>query len=216
MADTGFGASPQRQGNNELRTADGDAITSSPFATLTGYNISIFYILWYFFVTHWAVANYAAWVRFEDALLGDSPNPKLYLAAIIIGTALFWVVTGPMFFYSGKYKKGPRDGYKWLSIGIVISFLGQDTPMWLLDVSIYYWYGFQSVVQTITLLLRTLSFLLNATISWHIYMHRISKTLQQVFGKKTNDLRVIADREAVLRQREMEGKKPMGGGGGYN
>ena len=202
---------------DRLRNAEGDAITASPFATLTGYNVSIFYILWYFFVQHWNLANYVSWVRFNGVLLNNRPSPTLYLSAIVISEALYWLVSGPMFFYSAKYRKGRKDGYRWLSLGIVIQFLFADTPLWLLDIATFYFFGFQDVVQSIALILRSLSFLFNALISWHVYLHRMSKLLQQVFGRKSKDLQVIAEREAILRQRRAEGKK-IGDGGlsGYS
>lgn len=185
--------------------ATGNPVSASPFAIISNYNLSIFYIMWHLVVTHWNLANYVAWVRFNGPLLGDRPNERLYVAFVVISSVLFWLVCGPLFFYTAKYKKSTKDRNRYLGLGIGLAYIFADVPLWLLDVSIVYFHGFLSVVQVTALILRSISFFLNSFVAWHIYLHRITKYLHRLYGKSSGELRAQALRDATRAQRARDG-----------
>jgi hypothetical protein len=154
-----------------------DPIVNSPFALASTLNISIAYMLWYVIITHWNLANYVAWVRNNDALLGNYPSPKLYLAFVVLSEVLLWGVSGPLFFYAAKYRKSQKDRNYILFLGIAVFWLVSDVPLFAMDLAIIYYYDYQSVVQTTTMILRSISFFVGATLSWQMYVHRMSKFL---------------------------------------
>lgn len=154
-----------------------DPIVNSPFALASTVNVSIAYMLWYVIVTHWNLANYVAWVRHNEALIGDYPNPKLYLAFVVLSEVLLWGISGPLFFYAAKYRKSQKDRNTILFLGIAVFWLVSDVPLFAMDLSMIYYYQYQSVVQTTTMILRSISFFVGATLSWHMYVHRMTKFL---------------------------------------
>ena len=195
--------------DNQEREAD-NAVLSSPFSWIGTYNISIFYWLWYLFVTHWNLANYVAFARVNDTLLNGKPSAGLYLAMVIFAMLAFWLVGGPMLFYSIQYAKGQKKRLRWLSLGLVIMYVVTDIPLWICDMSIVYFYGWMVPVQTITWVLRSFSFLFQTVIVWHIYLHRMSKLLHQWLWSKRTDLAEIAARQikdAELVKRKAATKK---------
>lgn len=153
-------------------------IINSPFAYLTNINISIIYFLWYFLLTFWNLGNYVAWVRFNDTLLSGTPSSRIYLAFVVISTMLFVLFAGPTFLYTAKYRYGVKSRNKWLSLAIGLSFLLADVPLWVCDTAIWYFYGWQSISQGITFVLRSMSFFSNSLVAWIVYMYKMTKLLQ--------------------------------------
>jgi hypothetical protein len=185
------------QDRDEDVTHPDDPIVNSPFALSSTLNISIAYMLWYTIITHWSLANYVSWVRQNDTLLGNTPSPKLYLAFVVLSEVLLWGVSGPLFFYAAKYRKSQKDRNMILFIGIAVFWLVSDVPLFAMDLAIMYYYDFQSVVQTATMILRSISFFVGATLSWLMYVHRLSKFLNSRYES-------AEEQEMVAKQQQQE------------
>jgi hypothetical protein len=177
---------------------DRNATDLSPFRILTTYNVSIFYMLWYFMVCHWNLVNYVAWVQFNGDLLGNSPHPRLYLACVVIALFVFWVIGGFLLYRSAKYAKSDKDRFRYFSAGLGVLYLFTDVPLWICDIAIVFQQGFWNEIQGITLLLRTISFIANSVVAWHIYMHRMAKFLHTVVWAGRIDTREIAMKKMQL------------------
>lgn len=178
-----------------------DPLVHSPLQFFSSFNFPLFYLLWHLMITHWNLANYVAWVRFNDWLLLNRPNSSVYLAMVVISSIAFWLVCGPMFFYAAKYAKDSRRRNRFFTGGIVIMYLFADVPLWMCDMSIIFYVGFIDVGQGITFVLRSLSFLVNSYVTWNVYLHRLSKFLQvAVFGSIAGDQATIAKKEAEARK----------------
>ena len=74
--------------------------------------------------------------------------------------------------------------------------------------AIVYYHGFIDIVQMIAMILRFLSFFLNAFITWHIYMHRLTKYLHQLYDTP-KELKEIALKEEKVLERKRQGLKAM-------
>lgn len=189
---------------NALQGYHDDPIVNSPFALVTTLNVSIFTLFWYIAVTHWNLANYVSWVRYNGDVLGSKPSPQLYLTFCVISEIILWLVAGPLLFYTAKYRRGDKDRNKYLSIAVTIAVIGMDVPLWLLDLTIVYYHGMHSVVQVATLILRSLSFFFGCVIVWQIYLHRICKYLQSRYENK-DERRLIALAEDAAAMRKASG-----------
>jgi hypothetical protein len=168
----------------------------TPFVLLSTYNVGIFYLLWYAIVDAWNLGNHVAWVRFNDGLLDGKPPSQLYLALVILALVSYFLIGGVLFYRGAKYAKDDKERNRYMSLGVAVQYALTDVPLWLADISIFYFLGWQTEVQSITFMLRTISFLFNSIITWHIYMHRIVKFLHMRLWASRIDTREIALRKA--------------------
>jgi hypothetical protein len=179
-------------------------VDASPFMFISTYNVAIFYMLWYLVLNHWNLANHVAWVRFHTDLLNGRPPPQLYLTLVIIAEVVYFIVGGILLYRAAKYAKTDKERNRYLTGGIAVLYAFTDVPLWLADISIFYFLGWQSEVQSITFVLRSISFLGNSIVAWHIYMHRIVKFLHTRMWANRVDVRDIAMKKAkVIRAREL-------------
>lgn len=184
---------------------NGQAPELSPFSFLSTYNIGIFYMLWYAVVCHWNLANHVAWVRFNDTLLDGKPPPQLYLTFVVVGEVTYFIFGAILLFRSAKYAKTEKERWRYLSAGIVVMYLFTDVPMFLLDMTIVFFYGWIAVVQSTAWTLRTMSFMANTVVAWHIYLHRMTKFIHQRLWVGRMNARDIATRQqAALKLKELK------------
>ena len=148
----------------------------------SAFNTPLFYLVWYFFLTHWNLAAYVSWVRLNGDLIDNRPPTVVYLLMIIIAQVAFWLGGGPMFFYAAKYcvdgANGDRRRRRWLTRGIALMYILTDVPLWLCDMSIIYYNGHLFVVHSIAWALRLVSFFFGTVIVWYLYMYGLSNWLQ--------------------------------------
>jgi len=190
--------------SDTFRAFQDDPILYSPLALVTTVNVAFVYLLWYIAVTHWNVANYAAWVRFNGPLLGNTPSTQLYLGFVVLSEIVLWLVGGPLLFYAARYPKGRRHRNTYLGLAIALTWLGSDIPLFVLDVTIAYNYGLFAVVQVSALLLRGISFFAGGVVTWQMYLFYMSKILQRRY--ETNDeRRLLAEREELETARRAMG-----------
>ena len=179
-----------------------DPIVNSPFALVTSLNVSVFALLWYIALTHWNLSNYVAWVRYNSDLLNSQPPTQIYLAFVVLSEVILWVLSGPLFFYTAKYRRGQKDRNKYLSLGLLAAYLSSDVPFFILDLVIVYYHGIYSVVQTCTLILRCISFFFGSIAVWQIYLHRMTKYLQSRYQSRDEQRMVALKEEEEATRRE--------------
>jgi hypothetical protein len=150
------------------------------------------------------MANYVAWVRYNDALLDGQPPPQLYLAFVVISEVTLWTISGPLFFYTAKYRRGQRDRNKYLSFGLLAAYFTSDVPFFFLDISIVYFHGMFSVVQVTTIILRGISFFFGSVLVWQIYLHAITKYLHERYHTREEQ------RQVALREETEAAKRGLG------
>lgn len=190
--------------SDDLQGYRSDPVAQSPFALATTVNISLTYMIWYVVVTHWSLANYIAWVRYNDVLLGTSPSPKIYLAFVVLSEVLLWGLGGPLLFYAAKYRKSQKDRNRMLFLAILAFAILSDVPLFGMDIAIQYFHGFQSVVQTVTLILRSISFFVSMTLTWLMYVHRMVKFLQATYSD------IEEQRKLAIQQQEDADRRARG------
>lgn len=187
--------------------ANNKDVDSTPFAFVSTYNIGIFYVLWYFFLTEWNLVNYVAWVRFNADLLDGKPPTEFYLILCVLAHVAYWLIGGGLFIRAAKYATDNKDRNRYLTAGIATLYFLTDVPLWMADVTIFYFYGLQNEIPAIVFFLRSISFLFNSIVTWHIYMHRIVKFLHQRLWVGRVDVREIATRKAKdMRLKEIQAR----------
>lgn len=210
----GRGAVNQEDLSPYKKPPQNDPLVFSPLLFFSTYNFALFYLIWHLTLTHWNLANYVAWVRFNDGLLKDRPNSAVYLTMVVLSSMAYWLVGGPMFFYAAKYAKSVKRRNRFLAAGIVVMFAFADAPLWICDMSIVYYVGFIDVGQGITWALRSVSFVLNAFVTWQVYLHRICKLLHRVVYRVDADLPAIAKKQEEERRTAKDRRKKESGSGG--
>lgn len=199
--------SPAREFRDAGEVANGKDVDATPFAFVSTYNIGIFYVLWYFFLTQWNLVNYVAWVRFNSDLLDGKPPRELYLILCILAQVSYWFAGGFFFVRAAKYATDNKERNRYLTAGIATQYFLTDVPLWMADVSIFYFSGLPNEIPAIVFFLRSISFLFNSIVTWHIYMHRIVKFLHQRLWVGRVDAREIATRKAKdMRAKEFQAR----------
>jgi hypothetical protein len=119
---------------------------------------------------------------------------------------LLWALGGPLFFYASRYCKNTKSKVRVLFIALVCFFVFSDAPLFGLDVAIYYYYGQQSIVQMSSFILRLMSFFVNGTAVWFLWINRASKYLQERYDTKESRA-IIAQYHQQQRDRAERGLK---------
>ncbi|CUG89325.1 transmembrane protein, putative [Bodo saltans] len=127
------------------------------------------------------------------------PDDPIVNSPFALASTLFF-----FFFYAAKYRKSQKDRNMILFIGIAVFWLVSDVPLFAMDLAIMYYYEFQSVVQTATMILRSISFFVGATLSWLMYVHRLSKFLHSRYES-------AEEQEKVAKQQQEESMRAAKG-----
>eukprot|EP00754_Rhynchopus_humris_P037088 Rhum_TRINITY_DN19189_c0_g1::Rhum_TRINITY_DN19189_c0_g1_i1::g.169489::m.169489 len=153
----------------------------------------IFLMYWYGVCSIFSIVNYVKWVRFNETLLGRDLK-SAYFAFVFLTTLVYLFATGVCFLWAAKYcdqetKEGIKQRNRRVHQGMLFIYFLSDTPFFIMDLYIVYWYGWRDEVQGITFVLKMMSWMVGTFFVWFIYMWKVSKILH----KKTG-----ADREIQL------------------
>eukprot|EP01062_Namystynia_karyoxenos_P056407 TRINITY_DN47363_c0_g1_i1.p1 TRINITY_DN47363_c0_g1~~TRINITY_DN47363_c0_g1_i1.p1 ORF type:complete len:210 (+),score=37.63 TRINITY_DN47363_c0_g1_i1:97-726(+) len=150
-----------------------------------------------------SMANYNAWIRYEEPMLGAAVR-RSYQAFLVLYFVSFFTVSGACFYWAqmvlwnrskglskaatrpedrlaldGKAKSVARTR---VHVGIAFLWFAGDTPLFILSLHVIYIHGWIEVVQGIDFVVKLLSWIMGMTVVWFMYLWRISKVLHRHTG----------------------------------
>lgn len=147
----------------------GDFLNHVPFA--------LFLFLWYAVDVTISLINYVVWVQFEEGLVG-STYKNVYLSFVILGMIAFLIPSAVFFFLSCMRSASPKDTRNKLIVALVFVYLFSDFPLFILEFIAQWEYGFHSLIQSLSFLITTVSWVAGSILVWGTYMWKISKYLE--------------------------------------
>src|SRR4051812_45442708 len=89
-------------------------------------------IIIYFFGTMLTIANYVAYIRYNEAIYGGDLL-RTYLAFTILGTIVYAGVSAVMWMWAAKYVTTPHQRIQKMAIGMFAIFLFHDLPIFSME-----------------------------------------------------------------------------------
>ena len=141
-------------------------------------------VLFFYFIEYFmALCSWWFFSSSETALFG-SVTVDAQQAFIVLGTLIFFIVASPCIFF--PYYYGRDLEYKvrrnFTVMGIGISWLVHDMPLWFIEFNVVWNYGWVHLLQGVSFLLISIAFAIGFFAVWLGYTWKMSKFLQNQFG----------------------------------
>ena len=145
---------------------------------------TLFLMAWHAALIIVCFFNWRFFMSAEESMLNQQ-LPRIYLAFSIIGT-LFYVFGGSLLMF-WPYRYGafmlPKNRRNKMMIGVALSFFSHVLPLWIMDFSVIWLYGWFSLIQGASFILLTITWGLEMIGVWYMYTWQLSGYLDRHYGK---------------------------------
>lgn len=177
----------------------------APIKILEELPLALFFLFWYLVDTMFSLINYVVWVRYNEDMLGIN-CVRSYLAFVIIGSIVYFSITGVFFLWSMKYHENKKDERNKLIAGVVFVYFFSDFPIFIIEFYIAYYWGYHHTIQALSFMLTIVSWAFGSATVWFSYMWRMARCLQLRSGGPLYSIPASAQDSTAM--------VPHGAGGG--
>eukprot|EP01060_Flectonema_neradi_P020431 TRINITY_DN2796_c2_g3_i1.p1 TRINITY_DN2796_c2_g3~~TRINITY_DN2796_c2_g3_i1.p1 ORF type:complete len:279 (+),score=30.29 TRINITY_DN2796_c2_g3_i1:80-916(+) len=135
----------------------------------------------------WGVAilitllNYLIWQKTDEAEAAYGEDlPRAYIAFIILGMIVYFVIAATLWFWASRYSTTPSDRKNKTLWGIVAMWILRDIPFWIMDY-VAVEKNNDEAIQQISFVISTLSFLVGGVVVWVTYTYRMTSYLNRMY-----------------------------------
>eukprot|EP00659_Diplonema_papillatum_P008101 gene8101-12459_t len=133
----------------------------------------IIFIVWYGTLIVLSLITYIAWVRPSKAL--SSNTQGAYVAFLVIAMAVFFTVGSISFWWAAVKTLTVKERDGKIQLGIGSMFLASDVPFFLINLVMYFNYGFSTnLLQGMDFGLRMISFSFGFLFLWILYIQKFA------------------------------------------
>jgi hypothetical protein len=138
---------------------------------------------WHFLQIIISGFNWRFFISKETSLLGES-IPRIHIAFATIGLILYVFVASVVIYWPYRYGQLMLDKHKRnrLMFGTALVYFLHTLPLWIIEFDIVWSYGWFSVIQGVSFIFTTISWVLETLGVWYAYMWHMSSFMHNNYA----------------------------------
>lgn len=145
--------------------------------------VSLFLMHWHFFLLMVTGFNWRFFVSKEESMLGSN-LPRIHLAFVIMGTLIYAFLASVFMFWPyrfGNYML-PKSRRNKLFLGAFLVYFVHVLPCWIVEFSIVWNYGWHTVIQAVSFVYLTVSWIIETLSVWYGYTWHMAGFMNANYG----------------------------------
>lgn len=164
--------------------------------SLRGPRLSLFLLHWHFVQIFICGFNWRFFVSKEESMLGTN-LPRAHVAFNVMGLLAYLFVASVFIYWPYRYgsymlRKRRRN---LLMLGSIIVYFIHVLPCWMIEFSIVWSYGWFTLIQSVSFLFLTISWILETVGVWIAYMWHMAGFMNNNYGKTPFGLGLVGAKD---------------------
>lgn len=135
----------------------------------------------YFCATMLSIANYVAYIRYNEDVYGGSLL-RAYLAFTVLGTTTYAIFSGVMWTWAAKYVSTAEQRIAKISYGMFGIFLMHDLPIYIMEYHGILCCGWRNPFFGFVFVIHYITFIISFVFTWLTYAWRMAALMESMWG----------------------------------
>jgi hypothetical protein len=170
--------------------------------------LTMFLLHWHFIQVIVCGFNWRWFISKEESMLGPD-LPRFHIAFDVIGLLSFLLVSSVLIYWPYRYGAYmlPKSRRNKMMLGLAIIYFFHVLPLWMVEFSIVWSYGWFVLIQSVSFVFLTISWCVETVGVWYAYIWHMSGFMNRNYGTTVLGIGAKKDDDAIRADREKEREK---------